>query len=312
MLIRRKKSTVPLIMFLLSLVVCLLPRWSAADEFEDFAGAKNAYDAGEYEAAVVRFEALLSSDPKNKGLVQEIHKLLGVSYLFVENREEAEAIFIELLTMEPGFSLDPLVFPIDVVDFFTEIKARHAERLAALTKSRAAEEAVRLKAEEAKRKLELEALRQNVYLGRNRQENSMLVALVPFGAGQFQNRHRVKGALYLSGELLLTATAITTFVLHENLREQSKEPFVSENKRKEYERLEAGYRITNRVSLVTLGLVMIAGIVDSLYYFKREEITWEPLKEKNVPENLRPGGQSITFVPFIIDTGIGIGASGEF
>ena len=140
----------------------------------------------------------------------------------------------------------------------------------------------------------------------------MLVALVPFGAGQFQNRHKVKGALYLSGELLLTATAITTFILHENLREHSKEPFVSQNKREEYERMEMGYRITNRVSLVTLGLVMIAGIVDSLYYFKREEITWEPLKEKNVPENLRPGGQSITLMPFIIDTGIGIGASGEF
>ncbi len=311
MLVRRK-NTVPVIMFLLSLAACLAPKWSAADEFEDFAGAKNAYDAGEYEAAVVRFEALLGSDPKNKGLVQEIHKLLGVSYLFVENREEAEANFIGLLTLEPGFSLDPLVFPIDVVDFFTEIKALHAERLAALTKSRADEEAVRLKAEEEQRKLELEALRRNVYLGRNRQENSMLVALAPFGAGQFQNRHKVKGALYLGGELLLTATAITTFVLHENLRKHSEEPFVSQNKREEYERLEMGYRITNRVSLVTLGLVMIAGIVDSLFYYKREEITWEPLKEKNVPENLRPGGQSITLIPFIIDTGIGIGASGKF
>ncbi len=311
MLVRRK-NTVPVIMFLLSIAVGLAPRWSAADEFEDFASAKNAYDAGEHEAAVVRFEALLDSDPKNKGLIQEIHKLLGVSYLFVENREEAEANFIELLTLEPGFSLDPLVFPIDVVDFFTEIKSRHAERLAALTKARADEEAVRLKAQEEKRKLEIEALRRNVYLGRNRQENSMLVALTPFGAGQFQNRHKVKGALYLSGELLLTATAITTFILHENLREQSTEPFVSQNKREEYERMETGYRITNRVSLVALGLVMIAGIVDSLFYFEREEITWEPLKEKNVPENLRPGGQSITLIPFIIDTGIGIGASGEF
>ena len=121
-------------------------------EFEDFAGAKNAYEGGEYETAVQRFEALLATEPKNKGLLEEIYKLLAVSYLFVGDKERAELNFVELLTMEPGFALDAMVFPIDVVDFFTDVKNRHAAHLAALARARADEEAARRKAEEERRR----------------------------------------------------------------------------------------------------------------------------------------------------------------
>ncbi len=290
----------------------LAPSPARADEFEDFAGAKNAYEAGEYETAVFRFEALMASEPTNKGLIQEIHKLLAVSYLFVGNKDGAEAQFIELLTLDPGFDLDQLEFPIDVVDFFTNVKSRHAERFAALARERAREEEVRRKAEEIRRKAELEKLKRNVYLERTTEKSSLVVAFVPFGAGQFQNGHKIKGALFLSSELLLSVTTITTFILHARLRPRSEEPFSSSKEREDYERLEAGYRISNQVSLGVLGAVAVVGIIDALYYFERETVEWQPVKEKDVPHHLRPGGPTAKIVPFVSDTGIGIGAAGSF
>jgi tetratricopeptide (TPR) repeat protein len=283
-----------------------------ADEFEEFADAKNAFEAGEYETAVERFEALMSSKPENKGLLQEIHKLLAVSYLFVGDKNSAEAHLIELLTFDPDFTLDPLVYPIDVIDFFSEIKARHAERIAALARDRAREEEIRQKEREEQRRQELEKLKRNVYLQKTTERRSLVLAFVPFGAGQFQNGHRVKGALFLSAEILLSAASVTTYIMHERLRPRSEEPFTSSNQRLEYERLEAGYRISNQVIIAALGAVAAAGIIDALYFFERERVEWDPVEEKEVPVDLRPKVSEIILAPVVMDRGAGIGAMGRF
>ena len=138
------------------------------------------------------------------------------------------------------------------------------------------------------------------------------MAFVPFGAGQFQNDHKVKGALFLSAELLLTATTVTTYIMHERLRPRSEEPFSSSSQKTQYENLEAGYRISNQVSVAALGVVAVIGIVDALYYFDRERIDWKPVKEKDVPSELRPGVSSTVILPFATENGFGLGACGKF
>jgi tetratricopeptide (TPR) repeat protein len=312
---RRKRERATERALLGTLAVCLgflVPLSAAADEFDQFAIAKNAFEAGEYEVAVTRFEELLSAEPKNPALVLETHKLLGVSYLFVGNRHEAEANFLKLLTLSPEYSLDPMVFPIDVVDFFTEIKQKNDERLAEFARARAAEEAARRKAEEEARRKELEKLARTFYLERSREEKSLLVALMPLGAGQFQNGEKLKGALFLGGELLLGATAVTTYFLHEGLRPRSKEPFTSTSDREAYERLEAGYRITNHASLVALAVVATVGIIDSLYNFERETIIWKEVEEGDVPDDVKPTLSKAALVPFATENAIGLSATASF
>ena len=284
----------------------------AADEFQDFANAKNAYEAGEYETAVARFEQLRAAAPKNRGLVEELHKLLGVSYLFLGNTAKAEENFLELLSDDPTFALDPLVFPIDVVDFFAEVKGRHAERLDALAEARAAEEESKKRAEEEKRLFEVERLKRNVYVGREIERRSPLVAVLPFGAGQFQNGHKVKGGLLLGSEILLATAAITTFVLHEQLRGKAAEPIASKAERDRYERLEAGYRISNTACVATLGAVIIVGVIDSLLYFQKEVVTWNRIEERDVPKELRRKPVAALVAPFPTNGGVGIAAAARF
>jgi len=295
-----------------AVLVSLIAIRATADEFQDFANAKNAYETGEYETAVARFEELKASQPKNKGLVEELHKLLAVSYLFLGNKTKAEENFLELLSADPGFALDPLVFPIDVIDFFAEVKRLHAERLSALAEARAAEDEAREEAEAEQRRMELERLKRNVYLGRETERRSMLVAVLPFGAGQFQNGHNVKGGLLLGGEILLTSAAVTTFILHERLRSYAAEPIASPSDRERYEHLEAGYRIANTACVVALGAVMIAGIVDSLFYFRKEVVTWNRLEERDVPRELRPKPIAAVVAPFPTLGGIGLAAAARF
>jgi len=295
-----------------AVLVSLVAARATADEFQDFSNAKNAYETGEYETAVTRFEELRTSQPKNKGLVEELHKLLAVSYLFLGNKAKAEENFLELLSADPGFALDPLVFPIDVIDFFAEVKRLHAERLSALAETRAAEEEAREEAEAEQRRLEFERLKRNVYLGRETERRSMLVAVLPFGAGQFQNGHNVKGGLLLGGEILLTSAAVTTFILHARLRSDAAEPIATPSERERYENLEAGYRIANTACVVALGTVMIAGIIDSLFYYRKEVVTWNRLEERDVPKVLRPKPVAAVVAPFPISGGVGLAAAARF
>ena len=119
---------------------------------------------------------------------------------------------------------------------------------------------------------------------------------------------------FLSGEILLTAGAVTTYFLHESLRPQAAEPFSSPEDRREAEKLEAGLRIGNQATLVALGALAVAGIIDSLYNFERETVTWKQVDEDEVPKRLRPGkgGARATLAPRLGGGSFGFELRGEF
>ncbi len=293
--------------------LCSLPA-GAQDPFVEFAKAKNAFDAGDYPEACRRFEAFLSTASDNPALIAETHKYLGVSYLFLNEKEKAEEQFVQLLNMEPEFMLDPLIFPIDVVDFFTEVQQKHAQRLARIAEAEARAEAEKKAQEEKERQLAIEKLRTHVYLERHVKEHSLLVALMPFGAGQFQNGQRRKGVLFLTGELTLMSAGIVTFALHESLRKEAETPFYSAKTKKKYERLETGYRIANHASLISVGVLMLAGIVDSIYFFSQRDTTWRKLEEKDVPPRYQPHRISLRpmVAPMVLPNGGGLSAAASF
>ncbi len=297
----------------------LILAWPSKTRAEDYAyasfeRAKNAYDAGEYKEAASRFDVLLKEGQKNPALLFECHKFIAVSYLFVGDKEKAEHHFNELLNIAPDYSLDPMIFPIEVVDFFLEVKQKNKKQLEALAIARAEEEKIRKKEEEKKQQSEFEKLRRNVYLQRTSQKNSLIVAFIPFGAGQFQNGDKIKGALFLSGELFLTAAAITTYFLHDGLRRDAKTPFESPEKREDAERLEIGYRIANQASFVALGIVAVTGIVEALVRYQPEITVWKRVQEREVPKNLRPGKSKInaSIAPSFSLNTIGLGVTAQF
>ncbi len=295
------------------LMLMLAPRVVRGDETDDFANAKNAFEAGEYEAAINRFNSLLQAGLQNPGLLLETHKLLGICYLFTGNREAAKDQFTKLLTRSPKYSLDPLLYPIEVVDFFTEIKQRNEKRLEELAEMQALQAKKRREEEELRRQAEIEKLRRNVYVERSRVQHSRLVAAIPFGAGQFQNGHKLKGALFLSFELAFTGASIVTYFLHAGLRSRAAKPFDNPNQREEYETREKAYRIANYVSLGVLGGVVVAGLIDSFYFFRPETVSWKSVEENQVPRDLRPGAKKkVSLLLGPGQRGFVLGVLGEF
>lgn len=263
------------------------PGYSDEDEYAAYLKAKSAFDAGDYVSAAARFEELVEGTARNPALAVECHKHAGVAFLFIGDKERAERHFSDLLSLTPDYELDPLYYPIEVVDFFISVKSNNRDRLEELRRARAADEVRRKAAEEEHRRAELAKLAKTYYVERTHESRSLLVAVMPLGAGQFQNRHKTKGILLLSSELLLAAAATTSFALHESLRQEASAPIANANDFHRFKQQEQVTRAVNQACLITLGGVLIAGFIDALYHFQPQTLTWRQVDEKDVPKELR-------------------------
>jgi hypothetical protein len=284
----------------LALIVALLaaaaavPLPARANDFDQFQNARAAYDSLNYELAAQLFEGLLQDADleEQRPLVVESYKYLGATYLFLGRQAEGEAQFARLLELEPEYVLDPLAFPAEVQRTFAAVKQRLQER-----RRRAAEEAARAAAEaeaartaaRAAQQQRLDRLMQLARTERVEQRRSRMIAMLPFGIGQFQNDDDGLGLVLAVSETALLATGVTTYFLHQAQPDRPKDLSEAQN----FERI---YRTSNQISMALFAAVAIAGIVDAQLRFRETTITD---RERELPPDLQT--LSITIGPGAIE-----------
>ena len=85
---RKKHSIIFLLMLLFFYFSPFQKVHAQTDEVDQFMYAKNAFDTGDYQVAVQRFNELIQTGINNPALILETHKLMGVSYLFIGDEEK--------------------------------------------------------------------------------------------------------------------------------------------------------------------------------------------------------------------------------
>ncbi len=278
----------------ITLVCAVRPAAAAAatDDLAEFQLAMNAYDTGEYAVAEQRFGALLSKEPplENAALVFEVRKFLAAALMFLGKQAEAEVQFEALLRQDPDYELNPVLFPTEVLDAFTQVKVRLAEELAAIQKDK--EEAAAKAAAEKKAKKEqiqkaIQEAAKPVYLVKNVEKRYAIVALVPFGVGQLQNGQKAKGYVFMGGEIALLATNITLWSVCEYFKMLYRSTSEETPRRTAIRNTATNYKLaTNIVGGVLIGAI-VAGIIDALVYWARlekKQVTFTPVDPKEVPD----------------------------
>jgi len=177
----------------------------ASDELER---GKTAFGRAEYTRAIKILKPLLYPDIRldNEGDVVQVHRMLGVAYLFENQPEDARREFRKLLELRPEYRFDALTDPARVVDFFNGVVKEEESEITALAsarKKRDQEQASRAQREADER---CAAQRQVVL------KNSFAINLIPFGAGQFQNGQHGKGWTFLGVEAGLGAVSVGALV----------------------------------------------------------------------------------------------------
>jgi tetratricopeptide (TPR) repeat protein len=263
-----------------------------ANDFEDFEKARTAYEAQDYARAARLFEALAGGDvPQltNRSLVLESKKYLGASYLFLGKLAKAEQEFTRLLRLDTGYLLDPLAFPEEVQRLFASVKKHLEADWRATEEERRREEERLLREQKERSERERERwtrLADLAQIETVHEVRSRWLALVPFGAGQFQNGHASLGAVLAVSEGSLLALSLVTYVLHDHLRGQKP----TANEIADARLAEQGFRYTNQISFALFAIIAITGVIDAQVRF---QATHDYERKRPLPPDL--SGPQVSF-----------------
>ena len=290
----------------LGLVLLLLcPTTARATELDQFQNARVAYESLNYELAADLFQGLLgqATPSDRRPLVLESRKYLGAALLFLGRPAEADAQYELLLRAEPSYVLDPLTFPAEVNAAFEAVRARlDRERVAAREAAARAEgQKKRSTDEDRVRKAEqLARLKLLARTERVERERSRWIAMLPFGIGQFQNDHDSLGIVLAIAEGTLLAASVTSYVLHESLRDDT---HPTDNLRDDARLAEKGFRYGNHASVIVFGVVAVGGILDA-------QLRFQPSRPHDRTRPLPPDLEGLTLS--LVPTPSGLSLAGTF
>jgi len=256
-----------------------------ADVLAEFDAASVAYREQRYSVAATSFEGVIATAAAaDQAIVLEARKYLAACYLFLERPEDADGQFASILTLDPGYRVDPAVFPRDFVDRFENVRRRlEAERMAELEAQLAA---ARATIDEQNARIEIDRrLYRSLYEFSSESlivhRNSRLLAAVPFGVGQFQNRNRRRGRWFAITESLALAGYVAGYVWNRRVASIAPDPM----HQLEWDRQIRASLALNWSSGIAFAGLVVAGAVEAEANFVP---TIESTRRREVPARLRP------------------------
>ena len=277
-----------------------------ASPAQDLDHARQSFRQHDYDAAMKLATFLLYPDEKlalPADLV-EAHVILGASNFETGHSAEAKTEFEKALQIQPDKSLTDLLFSEGAIRLFDQTKAdieARAERDAQLRKLADERERIR-------------KYRESLVVVEQR---SFGVNFVPFGAGQFQNKQRVRGVLFATSEGLTGGISMGVFLyLAGKYGLNAQVPVLEGPGVRQLQQLEIG-----------TGIAFFAlyawGVVDSLLYYKpRVQIEGDdtllpPLRDPAPDKARKPPAKKTSVLerlhvtPLIAPGGAGIGLTWE-
>ena len=273
-----------------------------ADEATDFEKGRNVYLAREYREAEARFRAMLDARTgslRTPSLRDDGHTYLGATLLALGRKDEALEQFKEVLLHNSEYQPDPLTFPTDVLDAFSDARKKYKSEILAEKERKAREERERKEREEREKErqrrylaaIEAQASEEIVTDRRNR-----WLAFVPFGVGQFQNGHKTLGFVFLGAEAALVAGTIVTFAINrfayvDRERERNAQ---NDFAAQQYQDRMNATAWTNYFLWGALGATAIAGVIQANVAFVPETVTKKPRPLPKMTWSVGPGGVGLS------------------
>ncbi len=222
------------------------------------------YESGKYALCSDAFASLLDDSGAASSLSSRAREQASVyraACLIAQGDiSGADVVFRAAIRENPQMAVpSAILFPPAVLERFIVVRTtlleeiRRAEEERAFREREAAYQARRRADAERARVAELEklALQETLIV-----ENRRWLASVPFGVGQFQNRQYALGAVFLSTETLLLATAVTATSIELSLHSQAKGGLGFANQT-EVDQLNQSIHTANTVSLVSVAALAV-------------------------------------------------------
>lgn len=277
----------------------------------ELARVVSMYEAGKYGECADALHGLLSEDgprPLHDPEVVENARIYHAACLIgIGKPQLADEPIRAAIRQDPQMKPpDSLVFPPQVIDRFLHVRETMFDviKKAEDERVRQAQELAKQQEDRARReRLRVSGLERLAQQGTLVTAKTRWLALVPFGAGQFQNGKETLGYVFLTSEVLLATSTLTTLgiethlVLEANrLQQEGKQPALGTN-----DRLRQWNTAMKVSSYAWLG-VSIIGIVEAQLSFVPEQ---RRVQKRPLPVELRPSAE-------VVPGGGVFGVSGRF
>jgi tetratricopeptide (TPR) repeat protein len=186
----------------------------------DLKRARGRFEFGAYADCAGTLRQLLAEGAQlEENEATELYRMLAISEYHLGDLEQARSAFVNLLSWDPDYALDPFLVPPPIVELFDRVKRENEAALAPLREQRRALKEQRRLAEEAKRRLLLEERTRTGPPTKivRVQERLYLFNWMPLGAGQFQNGERAKGTAIAAGQVAAGLVNLATFLMHNQI-----------------------------------------------------------------------------------------------
>lgn len=226
-----------------------------ADERAELDKARASFLARNWADAERRLRTLL--DPKNglkdRPLVSQARMYLGASLLAQGKVDDAKEVFEKLVLDDPTYDPDPLSFPSDAINTLIDLRSALLEQIKAATQNAARLAAERKQREEAAReaqRLWFERVKAQAAEEKITVRHSRVIASLPFGAGQFQNREPALAWTFLGAQVAALAGTVVTYGMFRYARDREAEELSRTNRL-----AEKWHQRAEDIRLVNLGFV---------------------------------------------------------
>jgi tetratricopeptide (TPR) repeat protein len=182
--------------------------------------AKDRFEFGAYPEAAGALRQLLAGSPQlTDAEAVDAYRMLGIAEYQLGDKLAARTAFVNLLSFEPDYALDPFLVPPAIVEFFDAVKKELEPTLEPLRERRRELREQQRMAEEAKRRLLAEEQSRTGAPGKvvRVEQRVYLFNWMPLGAGQFQNGDRAKGTAIAAGQIVLGLVNISAIVFHNQI-----------------------------------------------------------------------------------------------
>ena len=267
-----------------------------ADERSDFEKARVAYLKKDYVEASARFEAMLdpkSGTVKTPDLIHEAQFCWGAVKFAQGDITGAHGLWERVIRDSNGqYNPDPLTYPSTVLNDYISFKAtlnnaiiqQQQQQAAQLAAQREKERKERERLEARVKELEKLTAVETVEV-----KGSRLVALLPFGIGQFQNGKTALGWFFLATEGIAVLTTFALFAPYRYNVDQYNSvlsdptpmtPHFRQTLANQYALVAQDVRTADFITLGVLGALVVGGIVEAQIDFRASYEYQRPRKEK--------------------------------
>ena len=186
----------------------------------DLKRAKDRFEFGQYADAAGTLRRFLGTDPQlTDDEAVEAYRMLGIAEYQLGDQPQARTAFVNLLSRDPDYALDPFLVPPAIVEFFDRVKRENEPALAPLRERRRMLREQQRLADEAKRRLLAEEQARTGPPTKviRVQHRLYLFNWMPLGAGQFQNGDRAKGTAIAAGQVVAGVVNIGAILFHNQI-----------------------------------------------------------------------------------------------